>query len=532
MPSRGPGVGGRAHASVPEELSSEASLLSFLGMSPAELKKIWYFRNKMYENFTIPSKSGKPRAINAPNQRLLFIQSQIALQLNKLYYRRNPVHGYVAGRSVKTNASAHLKQKYVLNLDAKDFFPSIKETRVDGVLRAIGIPDRVATLVARICCIDGHLPQGGPASPVLSNMVCFRLDRTLLQIAKEARCIYTRYADDITLSGLRPLAAMFEGAPPGSGPVAPELLSTALRAAFDSNGFSLNSGKIHYADKHSRRVVTGIKVNQGLNVDRRFVRNIRAALYSVEMDTVAAQKRFVDDFGGSAGIADHLKGKIAWLGHVKGHTDPVYRSLARRFNNTFVLMPIKVQPTRTEKLDRSVWVVEQNLDDAEKYRQGSAFFLNEVGLVTAAHCVDGAKEAFVHHPSKPANKFRVEVDKISKHRDIALLSHQIPENEYYILIKSKAPITTGDPVIAIGYPEFGPADRVNFRSGMISSTTVRSMISLFEVNFKLTQGMSGGPIVDKNDEVVGIVHKGGPLEGRDFAIFIDEMEKWAAGGFE
>lgn len=509
------GISPSVHVPIPPELASKAALLSHLGVSPAELKKIWYHREKMYQSFDIAKKSGKPRSINAPDQRLKFLQRQIAELLDKLYPVRKPVHGYVSGKSVKSNATAHLKQRFVLNLDIKDFFGSITERRVSGILHAIGVPSDAAEAVARICCYGGHLPQGGPASPVLSNMVCFRLDRALLKLAKDAKCIYTRYADDISLSSLRPLSLLFDGASPPTGQLAPELLSAALQAVFTSNGFALNPDKIHYADKHSRRVVTGLKVNEGLNVDRRFVRNVRAALYAVEKDLAAAQTRYATDFGGKADISSHLKGKIAWLGNVKGLADPVYRALALRFNTAFPKHSIKVQPTRHERLDRSVWVIEHHLNDPSNYTQGSAFFLEGVGLVTAAHCVAGVKEVTIHHPSRPSNKFKVTVANFSKHRDLAILAHTIPTTEFYELSKSPTAAVTGDPILAIGYPDFSPADKVNLRTGTVSSTTIKSLIKLLEVNFKFIQGMSGGPVVDANDQVVGIIHKGGPKEKRD-----------------
>lgn len=518
------------HVEIPPELHNETSLLTYLGLSSAELKKIWYRRERMYTDFDVAKKSGKPRQINAPDRRLKHLQRQIAAKLNLLYRRRNPVHGYVTDRSVKTNASSHLKQKYVLNLDIKDFFVSITEPRVEGVLTAIGVPNGVAATIVRICGYSGRLPQGGPASPVLSNMICFRLDRALMKIAKDAKCIYTRYADDITLSGLRPLSPLFKSVPPPSGPVVQDLLSAALQSVFSSNGFALNPSKIHYADKNSRRIVTGLKINEGLNVDRRFVRNIRSALHAVEKDALAAQARYIADFGGTSNIATHLKGKIAWLGNTKELADPVYRSLALRFNKSFASQPIKVQPTRAEKIDRSVWVVEHDSAVTGIYRQGSVFFLEGVGLVTAAHCVEGIKEAMIHQPSRPSNKFEVAVTHYSKHRDLALLSHTIPETDFYRLKKSVVPAVTGDLVTAVGYPDFGPADKINLRHGTVSSTTVRSLIALLEVNFKLAQGMSGGPILNSDDAVVGIVHKGGPAMLRDFAIVVSELDNWIATG--
>lgn len=519
------------HVPIPPELAKKAALLAHLNVSPAELKKIWYHREEMYHNFDVAKKNGRPRPINAPDRRLKFLQRKIAKLFDALYPVRKPVHGYVSGKSVKSNATSHLKQRFLLNLDIKDFFGSITERRVTGILHAIGVPPDVAETVSRICCYNGHLPQGGPASPVLSNMVCFRLDRALLKLAKDANCIYTRYADDISLSSRHPPAPLFDGALSPTGQLAPGLLSAALRTVFANNGFALNPEKIHYAEKHSRRVVTGLKVNERLNVDRRFVRNVRAALYAVETDLAAAQARYSLDFGSKADISAHLKGKIAWIGNVKGLADPVYRALALRFNKAFQQQPIKVQPTRHERLERSVWVIEHHNNDPEKYVQGSAFFLEEVGLVTAAHCVAGVTEATIHHPSRPSNKFKVSVAHYSEHRDLAILSHTIPTTDFYELNKSQTAAVTDDRIVAIGYPGFGPADKVNIRSGTVSSTTVRSLIKLLEVNFKLIQGMSGGPVINASDQVVGIIHKGGLEEERDFAIVIAELDSWAAVGW-
>src|SRR6185295_7019926 len=101
-----------------------------------------------------------------------------------LYRPRNPVHGFVPGRSVKTNAEAHGQRRFVVNLDLQDFFPTITENRIRGLLQALDVDYRVSEIVARLCCLNDHLPQGAPTSPVLSNMICYRLDTALLNIAK------------------------------------------------------------------------------------------------------------------------------------------------------------------------------------------------------------------------------------------------------------------------------------------------------------------------------------------------------------
>jgi len=199
--------GGTSRTKIPPELTSESELLKYLGVSPAELRKIWWFRGRMYSHFDISKKSGKNRLISAPDDRL-----------KNLYKPRNPVHGFVPDRSVRTNAESHLRRRFILNVDLKNFFPTITEARVQGLLESIGIDADVAAIVARICSNNGCLPQGAPSSPVLSNMICFRLDKTLINFSKEHRLLYTRYADDITLSS-REIAPTLEGSPLKSCPM-------------------------------------------------------------------------------------------------------------------------------------------------------------------------------------------------------------------------------------------------------------------------------------------------------------------------
>ncbi len=271
-----------------------------------------------------------------------------------------------------------MRGRFVLNIDLKDFFPTISENWIEGLLRSLGLHSRVADIIARICCNDGHLPQGAPSSPVLSNMICFRLDKKLMAIAKDARCIYTRYADDITYSSYQPPVALFVGAAPSSGRFHPDLLTPKLRDAVQHNGFVINPDKAHYADRHSRRIVTGLKINELLNVDRRYLRNIRAALHSVEkLGAMEAEEKFRDKNGGRSGLAAHLQGKIAFLAYIKGRSDPIVRSTTKRFNTFFPEMALKVDPTPAEIRDRSVWIVDNDVT----IEQGSAFFLKGIGLV-------------------------------------------------------------------------------------------------------------------------------------------------------
>ncbi|MFN0263953.1 trypsin-like peptidase domain-containing protein [Tepidamorphus sp. 3E244] len=525
MPSAARIFGKLYSIDIPAMFCDEKTLLAHLDISPAELKKIWWYRRKMYRQFSIAKGPGKTRMIYAPDRRLKILQRKLAPLLGQIYRIRNPVHGFVLDRSVKTNAEAHGARRFVLNLDLQDFFPTITENRIVGLLTSVGLERRVAEIVARLACYEGHLPQGAPTSPVLSNMICYRLDTELLRIAKSARAIYTRYADDITFSGYQPPVPLFEVGPPAVGKFSPDLLAATLRAAVQGNGFTINPHKLHYADRNSRRIVTGVKINSGLNVDRRYVRDIRAKLNSIEKHGLKASQATYASKGGKGDIGSHIRGKIAYVAHLKGLADPVVRSLALRYNRSFADHPMKITPTDSERRDRSVWIVEHSGNGGE---QGTAFFLSGVGLVTAAHCVEDPKDLLIYHPSTPSNQAQVSVRKRCQHHDLAILDHAISSNEFFEIEAATAEVAVGDDVVAYGYPGYGPGDGLNVRGGKVTSLPRKHAIDRVEVSQELSQGMSGGPVLDSSGKVVGVIHKGGPNEERQIATAIHELKKWAA----
>jgi RNA-directed DNA polymerase len=159
--------------------------------------------DKRYANFLIPKKSGMPRIISAPRTPLKILQRKLSQVLYSVYEPKSGAQGFIPGRSILTNAKKHQHKRFVLNIDLKDFFHSIHFGRVQGIFMKppYSIPREVAVVLAKICCYSGRLPQGAPTSPIVSNMICARMDSELRKLAKEFKCTYyTRYADDITFS--------------------------------------------------------------------------------------------------------------------------------------------------------------------------------------------------------------------------------------------------------------------------------------------------------------------------------------------
>ena len=203
-----------------------------------------------YSTFTIPKRSGGERNISAPHPTVKILQSKINNILKQVYEPRASTHGFAKGCSVRTNANRHTGRRYVLNVDLIDFFPSIHFGRIRGILmsKPYGVGAAAATVLARICSeetSDGRrLPQGAPTSPILSNMVCRRMDRELSALARKSHCTYSRYADDITFSTNArefPHGVAAYGASGGTSDI---IIGDDLREIISENDFAINETKV------------------------------------------------------------------------------------------------------------------------------------------------------------------------------------------------------------------------------------------------------------------------------------------------
>ena len=297
-----------------------------------------------YSTFTIPKRSGEDRTISAPHPTLKILQSKMNHILKLVYEPRASTHGFAEGRSVRTNAERHTKRRYVLNIDLVDFFPSIHFGRIRGVLmsKPYGVGAPAATVLARICSQetpDGRkLPQGAPTSPILSNMVCRRMDRELSALARESHCTYSRYADDITFSTNAREFPQNVAAYGPSGGTNDVVLGDDLRRIINENDFTINESKVRIQKRGQHQEVTGLTVNQFPNVRRNFIRQIRAMLHDWSVNGYdAAQDRYRREFDRARGpgrsntsFRDVVYGKISFVKMVRGKDDLVYRKLRAR----------------------------------------------------------------------------------------------------------------------------------------------------------------------------------------------------------
>lgn len=321
------------------DIQSVGELAVFVNLRPAELEYFLFYapEDKKYYSFDINKKKGGTRTILAPSARLKGIQKILQVVFQYLYNQKPSVHGFINDKSIVTNATIHLRRKILVNIDLKDFFPSIKFSRIRGVFmkHPFGFERDVATALAKLCCFKDYLPQGAPTSPILSNFVCRNLDNSFMKFSKLARVTYTRYADDISIStNLKELPSVV-------GLIKGEklIISDEIKKIIQRNSFHINMEKVRYALQESRQEVTGVIVNKKLNVYRSYIRHVKSMLHAWEVYGLsrAAIEHFTKfnpkhymPVDVEMSFVKELTGKINHIGRVRGRDDQIYASLYAR----------------------------------------------------------------------------------------------------------------------------------------------------------------------------------------------------------
>ena len=320
-----------------------------------ELKLPWYysdFRGKQLsfladtnniqrrcKTFRLRKKHGGYREITAPKGALRGVLQALNIVL-QTYDEPTPwAYGFVCGRSVVDNARPHVGKRYILNLDLKDFFPTITRQQVADCLTAepFGFSSLAAKLVSGLATVrtknnEEVLAQGFATSPTLSNFICREMDKEIAGVAAAQGITFTRYADDLTFSSdvdiLRPQGELVQ----------------QVKTIVERYGFRLNEEKTHLQRRGRRQEVTGLMVTEKVNVSRRYVREIRSLLYiweryGYEDACQAALKSYKQQHGKTKGhqhcvpLNKVLGGKLDYMKMVRGANDPLYQRFESRYTS-------------------------------------------------------------------------------------------------------------------------------------------------------------------------------------------------------
>lgn len=219
-----------------------------------------------YHQYSLPKRNGGLRTISAPTSECSNVLKglRLAMEHAQIYSPPDAVHGFVSGRGIFTNASQHLGRDVVLSIDLVDFFPSVGLQTIVGALVQAGLDSAGARAIGEATTINGVLPVGFNTSPLLSNMVFSETDLAIAEYAQKVGVTYSRYADDLTFSGM----------------FGDEVLAGVTQVLADAN-WQLNERKTRFMRRGGPQYVTGLYVGDYArpHVPRRIKRRLRQRLH-------------------------------------------------------------------------------------------------------------------------------------------------------------------------------------------------------------------------------------------------------------
>jgi retron-type reverse transcriptase len=312
-------------------LNTGVELANAIGITIGRLRWLTFHRRGAvkvhYHRYEIAKKTGGVRQISAPKPHLSSAQHWVQENILSKVAIEAESHGFVPGRSILTNAGPHTRKQIVVNMDLKDFFPSITFRRVKGMFHKVGYSEQVSTILALLCTEPPRvlaeipngkryyvalgervLPQGACTSPSITNIICRRLDKRLRGLAEKLGYAYTRYADDLTFSG--------------SDKSKVGLLIKSIRSIITDEGFTEHPTKTCVMHRGRRQEVTGLTVNDKCTLNRKERRRLKAILHNAAKHGLESQNRNNHPY-----FAEYLRGKVAYACMVEPHRAGWWRQM-------------------------------------------------------------------------------------------------------------------------------------------------------------------------------------------------------------
>lgn len=266
-----------------------------------KIRKLYTISNRNQDNYRIYSfhkPNGKLRVIYEPNATLKYIQRQILKNILNDKKISSYAKAYHPGISLVENAKSHLQQPMILKLDIQDFFNHIRFLDVYKTCFSLAyFPKPLGMLLTYLCTYEGHLPQGAPTSAYIANLVMQEFDEEIGSFCEQNHIQYTRYSDDMTFSGC----------------LQPHDIIVKVGHALQKRGLKLNKEKIHVIHRNGCQKVTGIVVNQKLQVPKVYRNKIRQEIYYIKKFGVSSHLERISSSVSVETYLHHLRGKIEYV---------------------------------------------------------------------------------------------------------------------------------------------------------------------------------------------------------------------------
>lgn len=248
-----------------------------VGISYEYIFKITNSSKSGYRKFNIQKKNGGIRTINEPLPNLKVIQKWILEKILERVSVSPYAKAYKKTLSIKDNVRFHRNQKKVLRLDITDFFGHLRQRKVLSIFLNLGYSLELSVMLAKLCTLHHKLPQGAPTSAYLSNLLMVGFDKEISLYCSKKKIRYTRYADDMTFSG----------------DFNEYKLISKVKNTLGWLGLYLNKDKTHLMRQHDRQLVTGITVNEKIQVQRNVRRTLRKEIYFIEKYGIESHLEFL-----------------------------------------------------------------------------------------------------------------------------------------------------------------------------------------------------------------------------------------------
>lgn len=219
-----------------------------------------------YRIYKIKKRNGKYRTIYEPNSLLKEIQRNILENILETRSVSKYCKAYYKGAKLKDNASIHIDKKIVLKLDIENFFPNITFMNIYNSCFSIEyFPKNVGMLLTYLCTCNDYLTQGSPTSAYISNLVMKKFDEDIGTWCDRKNISYSRYSDDMTFSGDFDVTEVIK----------------LVREKLGKLGLNLNDKKTCVIDRSKCQRVTGLVVNDKVNVSNEYKKKIRQEMYYI-----------------------------------------------------------------------------------------------------------------------------------------------------------------------------------------------------------------------------------------------------------